>query len=102
MNLLSFTTGGAYGLSGYTVCALYSSNEPIPAQSSSDARRRHRLSGISPSLVLADEMDMIENRLIRLARRPSGETSRRSEPPPLTTKSSVGVGIEVSSRGGLS
>lgn len=49
--------------------------------------------------MLADEIDMIENRLIRLARRRSGDTSLRSEPP-ITIISSIGVGIDVSSRGG--
>lgn len=110
MNLLSFTAG-SYGFSGYTIGALYSSKVPAgPGQSSSDPRRRrppHRLSGISPSLVLTDEMDRIENRrfIIRLGSRLSvGDTSsslrRRASSSPLSTISSIGVGIDVSSRGG--
>lgn len=63
-NLLSLTCGWN-GRTGYMTGVLYSSKPPTGLS----CRRCHFLSGISPNLVLSEDIEMSENRFAKLGRR---------------------------------
>lgn len=97
-NLLSFTTGW-YGRSGYTTGALYSSDRPSQSSPSSSPPRRHFRSGISPSLVLPEEIEMSEKRFTKgLDRRATAEAWSLFLLRSIASRS--GVGMDVSMRPG--
>ena len=94
-NLLSLTCGW-YGRTGYMTGVLYSSKLP-PRLS---CRRCHFLSGISPSLVLSEDIEISEKRFAKLGRRLRELVALWSKL--RSIESSSGVAMLISRRSGLS